>query len=54
LQVQAEKRQIERLTPTEFELLLTWLVPQAGFHELQLIDAMQVAFGSYERAVDAY
>ena len=56
LRVQAEKRQIEELTPTEFELLLTLArSPGRVFTRSQLLDAIHgVAFESYERAIDAH
>jgi two-component system alkaline phosphatase synthesis response regulator PhoP len=56
MQVTAEKREIEELTPTEFELLTT-LARQPGrvFTRAQLLDAIHgVAFESYERAIDAH
>jgi DNA-binding response OmpR family regulator len=56
LQVSAAGRQIEALTPTEFELLAT-LARQPGrvFTRAQLLDAIHgVAFESYERAIDAH
>ena len=56
LRVTAEKRSIEELTPTEFELLAT-LARQPGrvFTRAQLLDAIHgVAFESYERAIDAH
>ena len=49
-------REIEELTPTEFELL-TALARQPGrvFTRAQLLDAIHgVAFESYERAIDAH
>ena len=49
-------REIEELTPTEFELL-TALARQPGrvFTRSQLLDAIHgVAFESYERAIDAH
>ncbi len=56
MRVDAEKREIEELTPTEFELLAT-LARQPGrvFTRAQLLDAIHgVAFESYERAIDAH
>jgi len=56
MRVSAEKREIEELTPTEFELLVT-LARQPGrvFTRAQLLDAIHgVAFESYERAIDAH
>ena len=56
MRVLAEKRDIEELTPTEFELLAT-LARQPGriFTRAQLLDAIHgVAFESYERAIDAH
>lgn len=56
MQVTAERRQIEELTPTEFELLAN-LARQPGrvFTRAQLLDAIHgVAFESYERAIDAH
>ena len=56
MRVSAEKRGIEELTPTEFELLAT-LARQPGrvFTRAQLLDAIHgVAFESYERAIDAH
>ena len=56
LRVTAEKREIEELTPTEFELLAA-LVRSPGrvFTRAQLLDAIHgVAFESYERAIDAH
>ncbi len=56
LQVSAAGREIEALTPTEFELLAT-LARQPGrvFTRAQLLDAIHgVAFESYERAIDAH
>ncbi|MFT3895513.1 MAG: response regulator transcription factor [Anaerolineales bacterium] len=56
MRVTAEKREIEELTPTEFELLAT-LARQPGrvFTRAQLLDAIHgVAFESYERAIDAH
>ncbi|MFZ5878821.1 MAG: response regulator transcription factor [Chloroflexota bacterium] len=56
LRVTAEGREIEELTPTEFELLAA-LARQPGrvFTRAQLLDAIHgVAFESYERAIDAH
>jgi DNA-binding response OmpR family regulator len=56
MRVSAENREIEELTPTEFELLAT-LARQPGrvFTRAQLLDAIHgVAFESYERAIDAH
>jgi DNA-binding response OmpR family regulator len=56
MRVTAEHRDIEELTPTEFELLAT-LARQPGriFTRAQLLDAIHgVAFESYERAIDAH
>ena len=56
MRVSAEKREIEELTPTEFELMST-LARQPGrvFTRAQLLDAIHgVAFESYERAIDAH
>ena len=56
LQVQAEGRVIDELTPTEFELLAC-LARQPGrvFTRAQLLDAIHgTAFESYERAIDAH
>jgi DNA-binding response OmpR family regulator len=56
MRVSAEGREIEALTPTEFELLST-LARQPGrvFTRAQLLDAVHgVAFESYERAIDAH
>ena len=56
LRVIAEKRDIEELTPTEFDLLVS-LARQPGrvFTRAQLLDAIHgVAFESYERAIDAH
>ena len=56
MRVTAEKREIEELTPTEFELRAT-LARQPGrvFTRAQLLDAIHgVAFESYERAIDAH
>ncbi len=56
LRVTAENRELEPLTPTEFELLTT-LARQPGrvFTRGQLLEAVHgVAFESYERAIDAH
>jgi DNA-binding response OmpR family regulator len=54
--VTAGGRDLEELTPTEFELLAA-LARQPGrvFTRAQLLDAVHgVAFESYERAIDAH
>ncbi len=56
LRATASGRDLEELTPTEFELLST-LARQPGrvFTRAQLLDAIHgVAFESYERAIDAH
>jgi DNA-binding response OmpR family regulator len=56
MRVTAESREIEELTPTEFEILAT-LARQPGrvFTRAQLLNAVRgVAFESYERAIDAH
>jgi DNA-binding response OmpR family regulator len=56
LRVTIEGREIEELTPTEFELLAA-MASQPGrvFTRAQLLDAIHgVAFESYERAIDAH
>ncbi|MGE5252103.1 MAG: response regulator transcription factor [Bacteroidota bacterium] len=56
MRVTAAGREVEELTPTEFELL-TVLARQPGrvFTRGQLLDAIHgVAFESYERAIDAH
>jgi len=56
LSVTAAGRDLEELTPTEFELLVA-LARQPGrvFSRAQLLDAIHgVAFESYERAIDAH
>jgi DNA-binding response OmpR family regulator len=56
LKVTAQGRQIEELTPTEFDLLAA-LAAQPGrvFSRGQLLEAIHgVAFESYERAIDAH
>jgi two-component system alkaline phosphatase synthesis response regulator PhoP len=56
LRVTVEKREIEELTPTEFELLAALArSPGRVFTRAQLLDAIHgVAFESYERAIDAH
>jgi len=56
MQVTAVGREIEPLTPTEFELLAVLArYPGRIFTRLQLLDAIHgVAFESYERAIDAH
>jgi two-component system alkaline phosphatase synthesis response regulator PhoP len=56
LRVTTEKREIEELTPTEFELLAALArSPGRVFTRAQLLDAIHgVAFESYERAIDAH
>jgi DNA-binding response OmpR family regulator len=56
LRVTIPGREVEELTPTEFELL-TALARQPGrvFTRSHLLDAIHgVAFESYERAIDAH
>ena len=56
MRVSAPAREIEELTPTEFQLLSA-LARQPGrvFTRAQLLDAIHgVAFESYERAIDAH
>jgi DNA-binding response OmpR family regulator len=56
LRVTADGRDIEELTPTEFELLAA-LAAQPGrvFSRAQLLEAIHgVAFESYDRAIDAH
>ncbi len=56
LRVTAEGRELEQLTPTEFQLLAV-MARQPGrvFTRSQLLEAVQgVAFESYERAIDAH
>jgi len=56
LRVTASDRQLEQMTPTEFELLAA-LARQPGrvFTRSQLLEAVHgVAFESYERAIDAH
>ena len=56
MQVSAAGREIEPLTPSEFELLaLLARYPGRIFTRSQLLDAIHgVAFESYERAIDAH
>jgi two-component system, OmpR family, alkaline phosphatase synthesis response regulator PhoP len=56
MQVTAEGRTVEELTPTEFELLAALARhPGRVFTRTQLLDAVHgVAFESYERAIDAH
>jgi two-component system, OmpR family, alkaline phosphatase synthesis response regulator PhoP len=56
MQVSAAGREIEPLTPSEFELLaLLARYPGRIFTRLQLLDSIHgVAFESYERAIDAH
>jgi len=56
MQVSAIDREIEPLTPTEFELLAAMAsAPGRIFTRSQLLDAVHgVAFESYERAIDAH
>jgi DNA-binding response OmpR family regulator len=56
MQVTAVNREIEPLTPTEFQLLVVLArYPGRIFTRLQLLDAIHgVAFESYERAIDAH
>jgi len=56
MRVDITGREVEELTPTEFELLAS-LARQPGriFTRAQLLDAVHgVAFESYERAIDAH
>lgn len=56
MRITAADREVEQLTPTEFELLTT-MARQPGrvFTRGQLLEAVHgVAFESYERAVDAH
>lgn len=56
LRVSAEGRELQELTPTEFELLAA-LASQPGrvFTRSQLLEAVHgIAFESYERAIDAH
>jgi len=54
--VRIRERDIEQLTPTEFQLLATLArAPGRIFTRAQLLDAVHgVAFESYERAIDAH
>jgi len=56
MQVSAEGREIEELTPTEFALLAEMVrYPGRVFTRGQLLEAIHgVAFESYERAIDAH
>ena len=56
MRVNAEGRDIEELTPTEFALLAEMVrYPGRVFTRAQLLDAIHgVAFESYERAIDAH
>jgi two-component system, OmpR family, alkaline phosphatase synthesis response regulator PhoP len=56
MRVQAADRELEELTPTEFELLVAMARhPGRVFTRAQLLDAVHgVAFESYERAIDAH
>lgn len=56
MQISAEDREIESLTPTEFELLAALArSPGRIFTRSQLLEAVHgVAFESYERAIDAH
>jgi len=56
MKVSATDRELEELTPTEFELLATMArSPGRVFTRAQLLDAVHgVAFESYERAIDAH
>ena len=56
MRVTSSEREIEALTPTEFELLGTMArYPGRVFTRSQLLDAVHgVAFESYERAIDAH
>ena len=56
MQVSAEGREIEELTPTEFALLAGMVrYPGRVFTRAQLLEAIHgVAFESYERAIDAH
>jgi DNA-binding response OmpR family regulator len=56
MQVSAEGREIEELTPTEFALLVEMArYPGRVFTRSQLLEAIHgVAFESYERAIDAH
>ena len=56
MSVRANGREIEPLTATEFQLLVTLVrAPGRVFTRAQLLDAVHgVAFDSYERAIDAH
>ena len=56
MRVMAADRNLEELTPTEFELLVAMARhPGRVFTRAQLLDAVHgVAFESYERAIDAH
>ncbi len=56
MRVTAEGREVEELTPTEFELLVAMARhPGRVFTRAQLLDVVHgVAFKSYERAIDAH
>jgi two-component system, OmpR family, alkaline phosphatase synthesis response regulator PhoP len=56
MRVTAENRELEELTPTEFELLVAMARhPGRVFTRSQLLDTVHgVAFESYERAIDAH
>jgi DNA-binding response OmpR family regulator len=56
MRIMAEGRDVEELTPTEFELLVAMARhPGRVFTRAQLLDVVHgVAFESYERAIDAH
>jgi DNA-binding response OmpR family regulator len=56
MRVSAEGREIDELTPSEFQLLAEMVrYPGRVFTRAQLLDALHgVAFESYERAIDAH
>jgi DNA-binding response OmpR family regulator len=56
MKVSGENREIEELTPSEFELLIEMVRhPGRVFTRAQLLNAVHgVAFESYERAIDAH
>ena len=56
IRLTSNEREIEELTPTEFELMATMArYPGRVFTPAQLLDAVHgVAFESYERAIDAH
>ena len=56
MRLTSSEREIEELTPTEFELVATMArYPGRVFTRSQLLDAVHgVAFESYERAIDAH